>query len=114
MNKIIQKIRTLRDFFSQVDFDYYQELFIRDKPRLLPNFIWVMLLKTVIKIEIIKTPGMIINDLEFGQINKEDLLLTLVDSAYEIVEMYEPDTPMGKVWKARWLYRARKVGAGGV
>ncbi len=37
-------------------------------------------------------------------------LLSLVDGAYSIVELYSPTSPAGTAWRQRWLSRARRFG----
>jgi hypothetical protein len=43
---------------------------------------------------------------------KDTTLLELVDGAYELVEMFKPDSPAAETWKRDWLEKARKAGAG--
>lgn len=37
-------------------------------------------------------------------------LLSLVDGAYEIVEIYKPESPSAIEWRKRWLARANRFG----
>jgi hypothetical protein len=39
-------------------------------------------------------------------------LLELVDAAYELVELYKPESPAQEAWRLNWLEKARKAGAG--
>jgi len=39
-------------------------------------------------------------------------LLELVDGVYELVELYNPQSPAQEAWKRNWLEKARKAGAG--
>ena len=43
---------------------------------------------------------------------KDTTLLELVDGAYELVEVYKPDSPAAEAWRRNWLEKARKAGAG--
>ncbi len=43
---------------------------------------------------------------------KDTTLLELVDGAYELVEVYKPESPAQEVWKRTWLEKAGKAGAG--
>ena len=43
---------------------------------------------------------------------KDTTLLELVDGAYEIVELFKPDSPAAESWRRNWLDKARKAGAG--
>ncbi len=43
---------------------------------------------------------------------KDTTLLELVDGAYELVELYKPESPAQEAWKRNWLEKARKAGAG--
>lgn len=38
-------------------------------------------------------------------------MITLIDSAYEVIMLYKPQTPAQKQWKEHWLAKARKYGA---
>lgn len=35
--------------------------------------------------------------------------MSLVDGAYDVVELHQPETPAQVEWKARWLEQARKL-----
>ena len=39
----------------------------------------------------------------------EDELLTLIDGAKFLVEMWNPINPAGEKWQKEWLKKARKV-----
>jgi len=39
-----------------------------------------------------------------------DEALSLVDGAYEIVELYKAESPAQKAWKKRWIKRANALG----
>ena len=39
-------------------------------------------------------------------------LLELVDGAYELVELYKPESPAQEEWKRNWLEKAIRAGAG--
>ena len=39
---------------------------------------------------------------------------SLLDGCYEIVELFNPETPSQIVWKQKWLEEARKHGASGL
>ncbi len=41
-----------------------------------------------------------------------DEMLSLIDGAYEIVELWKSDTPSQKAWKSNWLSKAKSFGAG--
>ena len=43
---------------------------------------------------------------------KDTTLLELVDAAYELVEIYKPESPSQDAWRRDWLEKARKAGAG--
>ncbi len=43
---------------------------------------------------------------------KDTTLLELVDGAYELVELYQPESPAQEAWKRNWLEKARRAGAG--
>ncbi len=43
---------------------------------------------------------------------KDTTLLELVDGAYELVELFKPESPAQEVWKRIWLEKARRAGAG--
>jgi hypothetical protein len=38
-------------------------------------------------------------------------LLELVDAAYELVEIYKPESPAQETWRLNWLEKARKAAA---
>lgn len=40
---------------------------------------------------------------------REDELASLVDAAFEIVELYKPSSPSQVQWKKDWLSKARKL-----
>ena len=42
---------------------------------------------------------------------KKKELLSLIDGAYEIVELFIAKTPAQFEWKREWLKKAREVGA---
>lgn len=48
-----------------------------------------------------------IRDLEF----KYEDARSLIDGCYEIVELFNPETPSQIEWKRKWLESARKHGA---
>lgn len=53
---------------------------------------------------------------QFGQLKTliEELCndrLRLIDGAYEIVELYKPQSPAQEEWRKRWLEDARSLGA---
>jgi len=39
-------------------------------------------------------------------------LLELIDGAYELVELYKPESPAQEAWKRNWLEKAIRAGAG--
>lgn len=43
---------------------------------------------------------------------KDTTLLELVDGAYELVEIYKPDSPAAEAWRRNWLEKAIRAGAG--
>jgi len=43
---------------------------------------------------------------------KDQSLLELVDGAYELMEVYKPESPAQEAWKRNWLEKARRAGAG--
>lgn len=47
---------------------------------------------------------------ELNKGNEE--MLSLIDGAYDIVELYKAKSPAQKKWKQEWLKKARKFGAG--
>lgn len=48
------------------------------------------------------------------QLAKYDDARSLLDGCYEIVELFNPETPSQIVWKQKWLEGARKHGASGL
>jgi hypothetical protein len=42
--------------------------------------------------------------------NPQVAAIELVDSAYNIVELYDAKSPYQKEWKQRWLEKARELG----
>lgn len=55
-----------------------------------------------------------IRDLEFTAADlteKYDDARSLLDGCYEIVELFNPETPSQVKWKQKWLEGARKHGA---
>jgi hypothetical protein len=43
--------------------------------------------------------------------DKYDELLTLVDGACDIIELWKAETPFQQVWKDQWMKKARGLGA---
>ena len=43
--------------------------------------------------------------------DKTAALLSLVDGAYDIIELWRADSPSQKVWREDWLKKAKKLGA---
>ena len=42
---------------------------------------------------------------------KEDAMMELIDGAYDIIQLFVAESPSQKVWKERWLAKARELGA---
>ena len=43
--------------------------------------------------------------------DKYDELLSLVDGAYDIIELWKAETPFQQAWKDQWMKEARELGA---
>ena len=53
-------------------------------------------------------------DRQVDELHKKiDDLLSLLDGAVEIVELYKPATPAQDVWRRRWLKEAKQHGIQG-